>query len=260
MQGKIMFVKSVLFVSLLICSFSVFVSVKGSEAPDPDLGSSPVSMTVDSDFDSDDESSSLPVNFERCNIIEETLGELGASADELLMKIMDKLTLGYDKVTIKNLVIDMVNESETDSIDRAICLEKLKEAIHKYDKKHILTSKLNQLVAIILENSPLTQNDNKPKIVGLSHTLDADSDDKLMPPLSSFERYSIIKKTLVELEASADELLMKIMDKLTLGYDKVTIKNHVIEMVNESETDSIDRAIYLEKLKEAIQKYDKEHI
>ncbi len=35
-QGKIMFAKPLLFTSLLVCSFSIFVSVKGSNSPDSD--------------------------------------------------------------------------------------------------------------------------------------------------------------------------------------------------------------------------------
>ena len=127
-----MFVKSILFTSLLVCSCSIFVSVKGSETHDhgfsltivKDLNPSDPLSTSDSD--SDDDLWMLPVNRERYYIIQGTLDELRASADELLMKIMVELTLGYDEVTIKNLVTDMATESKTNSIDQKICLKKLK--------------------------------------------------------------------------------------------------------------------------------------
>ncbi len=108
------------------------------------------SSILDFDSDPDDELLTLPLRTERNYIIQETLSERKASADESLMRIMLELTLGYDETIIKNLVSDMVEESKTNSIDQEICLKKLIEKVHKYDKKYIAVSKLNQLATIVL--------------------------------------------------------------------------------------------------------------
>ncbi len=150
--------KSILFASLLAGLFSISVIVKGSDT----LGPNP---TLDFDSDFDDELLTLPLKSDRYYIIEETLDELGASVNEPLITIMLELTLGYDKIAIKNLLIDMVKESKTDFIDQEICLKKLTESIRKYDKKHLAVSKLNQLAAIILKNFSLAQDNDKPKII-----------------------------------------------------------------------------------------------
>ncbi len=185
-----MFAKSLLFTSLLVCSCSIFVSIKGSETHDygsslaivKDLNSSDPLSTLDSDSDSDDELM-LPVDREIYYIIQRTLNKLGASADELLMKIMVELMLSFDETTIKNLVTDMVTESKTNSIDRKICLNKLKEIIHKCDEKHIALAKLDQLAAIILENFPLAQDGDKPKIIDQQKTIPPKSQPKQYPLL-----------------------------------------------------------------------------
>ncbi len=175
-----MFVKSILFTSLLVCSCSIFVSVKGSETHDhgsslvsvKDLNpfAPPSTLGSDSDSDSDDELLTLPLKPQRYYIIQGTLDELGASVDESLMKIMMELSLGYDKVAIKNLVIDMVNESKTNSIDPVICLEKLAETIYKNDGKKRIVLKLKQLAKIISKNSPLVLDSDKPKIIDQQKT------------------------------------------------------------------------------------------
>jgi len=159
-----MFAKFVFFASLLVCSFSILVSVKCSEVSDP-------SLALDSDSDSDSEFFTLPINFERYNIIQESLDELGASADNFSMEIMTELTFGYEEITIRNLVIDMVKESKTDPIDRAICIEKLEKAIRKYDKNQRSASKLNQLAKIISKNFILAPDGDKLKIVDQQTTV-----------------------------------------------------------------------------------------
>ena len=161
-----MFAKSLLFSSLLVCSFSIFVNVKASNTPD-----------------SDDKFLTLPINFERYNIIQATLDELGASATEPLMKNMMELTLGYEETTIKNLVIDIVKESKTNPIDREICLKNLAKAIHKYDKKHIADSKINQLAVIILENFPSAQDGDKPQTINLQKTITSKNQPSSYPLL-----------------------------------------------------------------------------
>ncbi len=154
--------KFMLFISLLISSLSIF-SVK------------------DSNFYSDSKFLTLPINFERYNIIQATLNELGASADEPLMKNIMELTLGYEEITIKNLVIDIVKESKTNSIDREICLKNLAKAIHKYDRKQRAVSKSNRLAEIILE--PLGLGSDKPQTVNLQKTITSKNQPSSYPLL-----------------------------------------------------------------------------
>ena len=190
--------KSILFASLLVYLFSISVSIKGSEASDP--GSSLVSVkdlnpfappsTLDSDSDSDDGFLPLPVSFERYDIIQETLVELEASADESLMRIMMELTFGFDKTTIKNLVTDMVKKSKADSIDRKICFTELAKAIRKHDLKQRAVLKLKRLEKIGLENFSLALDGDKPKIIDQQKTT---SQQKTITPESRPKPYPLLK-------------------------------------------------------------------
>ena len=153
-KEKIMSAKFILFVSLLICLFSISVNVESSNVLDSD---------------SDDELWTLPLKPERHYIIQATLDELGASVGKALMVIMLELTFGYDKMTIKNLVSDMVKESKTDFINQEICLKKLTKAIHKYDKKDRAALKYKRLAEITLDHFWLAQSSkDEPTIIDQS--------------------------------------------------------------------------------------------
>ncbi len=101
-----------------------------------------------SEVDPDSELLKLPINFERQSLVRVTLDQLQASADESLINIMVELTQGYNEDQIKDLVMDMVKESETMVINPDVCLKKLTEAIHKYDKEEELVEKLTRLAKI----------------------------------------------------------------------------------------------------------------
>ncbi|MGB8367605.1 MAG: hypothetical protein WCD44_04565, partial [Candidatus Babeliales bacterium] len=104
-------------------------------------------------------------------IIQTTLDEIGAFAPESLIKVITELTIDYEDIIVKNLVIDIAKESKEECIDQKICFRKLIQTMQKHDKNQKLTSKANQLAEVALDDFSLNLSNNEPSKSSFSNSI-----------------------------------------------------------------------------------------
>ena len=87
----------------------------------------------------------IPTANERIRIIQNILSAEDKLISEFLLQEITALTEGYTILQLSILVSDMMEESETNSLDQEICLKKLQEAVNKIDPDQMKQLKLKQL-------------------------------------------------------------------------------------------------------------------
>ncbi len=241
-QGKIMFAKSILFTSLLVCSFSVFVNIESSETPDPDFTQNynPVYSNSGNQHDrAEDEFSFFQVSTEseRDDFVRRFLFDYKKSASEYLIENIVELTDGYTNIQITGLMVDMLSASkeEEDMLERLICLKILKKAINKFDKGQIKRQKLIQVAGLIFMSEPLVDFEwslkgDPVKVIGF---------ETVFP--TAEERLEIVKEPLLANKKSVSEHEMQMIVEETSGYDIDCCKKWVATRIKETKSGSLDQ-------------------
>ena len=260
-----MFAKSILFTSLLVCSFSVFVNAKNSDALDPD--------SIHSNFENEptsykDECPSCRVPIEDQELVEdqeleenerEELIEICLSihekiASKNLIKNIVELTDGYTVRQIIELMGGIINESEENALDKASCLEKLKEIVNRIGTDQMKKQKLEQLAEITYK-SKLSL---KPDWIS-EEDLEPTHDLSTLFPTND-ERDELVKVFLSSYKKSAPKNLIKDIVELTKGYTTAQIAEILIDIMSISKENDLEQSICIDKLEEAINRIDTDQI
>jgi len=184
----------IFFACLLTSSLFIPVNLKGSENLD---------AAAKEAYDSDDESLPIPVSYQRYNIIQATLDELGIYADEPLKRTIMEVTFGFNATIIKNLVAEIVEKSGGDSIDKKIRFIELEKAIRKHDSKREAAGKIRRLKQLASEQSALVQADDLPKV-----TIQPIENKKKLP-----KQYPLLK----DVYHPDKELFIEVAEQLKIG-------------------------------------------
>ncbi len=249
-----MFAKSILFSSLLVGSFFIFVNVKSSEALDPDSNftniknSNPFNLDPTQDSDSiysssenqqdssEDESpfSQVPTENERDKLMKTFLSSYKKSAPKNLIKNIVELTNGYTTAQVAEILIDIMSTSKENDLEKPICIDKLEEAINRIDTNQMKQQKLAQLKEMAYEFEPIPFNPD-----WLKRDVKPYEADPIFP--TADERLKIVKEILRKHKKSASKFLIQKMVEHTEGHEMSLVRDIVTTIVKEPEISSLDQ-------------------
>ncbi len=271
-----MFAKSILFTSLLVCSFSVFVNAKNSDVPDPDSNFTsvknlnpfdpPSALDFNSDYSSsenqqddfEDESffSRIPTESERDEIVKASLSSFEISATQDLIEGIVELTDGYSISQIVELTVDMINTStEKNELNPFMCARKLEEAINILDFGYTKEQKINRLKKIthklLFPPIPFDPDLFRPKPEKefldeyTKKGFNEEEEDISFEFPTPDERLNVIKEILHKHNKSASEFFIQKMVEYTSGFETSVLKGAITAMIEESQTGYLDQDRYL---------------
>lgn len=229
-----MFAQLILFATLLINLFAVFVRIESSETSDFDF-------TQKDNLGNESHFSRIPTESERHYLIRKCLFAYKTYADEYLIENIVELTNGYTNTQIMEFLIDMLSlvekgkEDEESKLEYAVCLEKLKETINRIDKGKTRREKLIRIAELIFVSAPL---------IGAEWTLKGDfvephGFETTFP--TEEERFAMVKEALLEYKKSASEVIIQEIVERTAGFDIDRCRNFVISSVKDTKSSSLDQ-------------------
>jgi len=229
-----MFIKRILFISLLVSSFSTFVVVQGSED--------------ENQFNSEE---LLLLKEGRDRLLKSFLAGFEISAPYSLTRHIIVLTAGYTINQFAGVLIDIVCSLRQEELDYSTCLSVLKKAINKFDPDGIKQEKLTYLDQIYQPEQFF-----QFRWVLKEHLISTDDDCDARIVLDENGRKELIKSFFMASQKFATQELINNVIELTDGYTRSQFMEVLIAIINTTEKDDLDGFLCLDKLEEAINKFD----
>ncbi len=230
-----MFIKRILFASLLMSSFSAFVIAKDSEDEDQFNSEKPL----------------LILKNNRDNLLKLFLVGFKISAPLSLMKHIVALTDDYTINQFAEILIDIICLLDGDELDYSTCLTVLRKAINKFDPDGVKQEKLTYLDQIYESEQPPQLRWVLKEDFGLT-----DDDRSVRIILDENERDELIKSFFLASHKFAPESLIADIVELTDGYTRGQFMEVLIAITSSTKESDLKQFLCLEKLEEAIHKFD----
>ncbi len=223
---------------------------------------------------------------ERNELIRSFLAASQKSATQDFIDNVVALTDGYTRSQFLEVLIAITNITEENNLDEFLCLDKLEEAINKFDFGHIKDQKIAHLEKIINKfykpipfdpeafkrsrgffdadvNDFLPEdkrfNIEKEKIDRFQKAInDAVNETRYSKSPTAEERFKAVKEVLFLAEVSSPESLITDIVELTDQYPLDRVKKIVKKMIRKSKTSSLDQNSCIEILRKAIDYFEDE--